>query len=323
MPAPGLPKHWFHALDHWLGRTALRWPGEGGGLVVLMFHSLFADQAELATQASIDPQQRTTVADLRVLVRALRGQGYQFVTPAQVLAGLPPRRRHAMLTFDDGYHNNLRALPVLHEFGVPAVFFITANHVLHHKCMWSDVLYRERTRQGAPLAQIRAEQEGLKHLRAPQIEQHLRQLFGPECLQPWGDLDRFLTPAELAEFARDPLVVIGNHTQDHAILTNYDPDGIRREVADCQRSLAELTGRLPDSIAYPNGNHSLLVRDICRELGLRLGIGVHRGKNYLPLRPGDELALLRHTYWGDRDLRAQVDDFRQDAPLWKLYQNWK
>jgi peptidoglycan/xylan/chitin deacetylase (PgdA/CDA1 family) len=323
MLSPGLPKRLFHALDDWLGRATLRWPGEGGGLVVLMFHSLFADQAELADQGSIDPQQRTTVADLRALVRAFQHFGYQFVTPAQVLAGLPPRQRHAMLTFDDGYHNNLRALPVLHECGVPAVFFITANHVLHNKCMWSDVLYRERTRLGVPLAQVRAEQESLKHLRAPQIEQHLQQLFGPGCLRPWGDLDRFLTPTELAELARDPLVVIGNHTQDHAILTNYDPAGIRREVAECQQSLVGLTGYRPDCIAYPNGNHSPQVRDICRELGLRLGIGVHRGKNYLPLRPGSELALLRHTFWGDRHLSAQVDDFRRDAPLWKLYQNWK
>jgi peptidoglycan/xylan/chitin deacetylase (PgdA/CDA1 family) len=315
--------NWLWTADRWLGRVLLHGRGEGGGLVVLMFHSLFADEAELASNSSIDPQQCTTVDHFRQVVQALQGYGYRFVTPAQVLAGLDHRHRHAMLTFDDGYFNNMRALPVLHECKVPAVFFITANHVLHNKCMWSDVLYRERMRQGYSLTQVRAEQESLKHLRSFEIEQQVKARFGDDCLQPWGNLDRFMTPAELREFATDEWVVIGNHTQDHAILTNYSPADIRREIGQCQQSLAGLTGKVPQCIAYPNGNYSPEVVSIGREIGLRLGIGVFQGKNYLPLTPGSEMALLRFTFWGNRDLRPQVEAFRQDAPLWKWYQNWK
>ena len=41
-----------------------------------------------------------------------------------------------MLTFDDGYYNNHLALPVLEEFDVPALFFISTNHVKQQKCFW-------------------------------------------------------------------------------------------------------------------------------------------------------------------------------------------
>ncbi len=312
-------KRAFFALDRGLGQAKLYAMGEGGGLITVMFHSLFADRAEIEL-GHIDPQQRTTVADFRAVVQCFQTLGYHFTTPAEVLAGLDPRRRYVMLTFDDGYFNNLRALPVLQAHCVPAVFFITANHVLHNKCMWSDVLYRERTHQGHSLAQIRAEQESLKHLRSFEIEQHLRSLFGQDSFQPLSDLDRFMTPAELRQFADNEWVVIGNHTQDHAILTNYTLADVRREVAACQQSLADITGSAPESIAYPNGNYSPEIVRVCQELGLRLGIGVFKGKNYLPLPQGGEMALLRFTFWGDRALPAQIATFRRDSPLWKWWQ---
>ncbi|MCU0450408.1 MAG: polysaccharide deacetylase family protein [Bernardetiaceae bacterium] len=311
----------LHSLDRWLGRARLRVAREGPGLITLLFHSLLDDDNPAAP--ALDPQQRTTSGFFREVVAHLAGLGYQFVRPAQIAAGLPPTGRYALLTFDDGYYNNRLALPILEEFAAPAVFYVVAGHVQANRCMWSDVVYRHRWRQGWPLARIRAEQEGLKHLRATELEAEVEHRFGPGCLQPWGNADRFFTPPELRQFAQHPLVEIGNHTQDHAILTNYEAEGVRQQVEACQQNLWQLTGRLPSSIAYPNGNFNPQVLAVCRQLGLTTGVGVWRGKNYLPLQSHQLLDLQRFTPVGDRPLAPQMAHFRADRPLWGLWRRWR
>ena len=45
---------------------------------------------------------------------------------------------------------------------------------------------------------------------------------------------------ELAAFAASPHVHLGNHTVDHAILTNEDEAGVDEQIRGCQRDLQEL-----------------------------------------------------------------------------------
>src|SRR5260370_33213581 len=75
-------------------------------------------------------------------------QGYSFVSPGQILGGLQPSGKYILLTFDDGYCNNLRALPVMEEFNAPAVFFISCDHVREGKAFWWDVVFREGRESG-------------------------------------------------------------------------------------------------------------------------------------------------------------------------------
>ncbi len=202
---------------------------ERNALITFLFHSLFRDEAEMARNL-IDPIQKTTVAHFRSLIRYYRDHGYQFITPDQLLAGLGPDGKYAMLTFDDGYFNNTLALPVLAEFDVPAVFFISTDHVLKNKCFWWDVLYRELSARGLSTRRIYRDGVGLKSRRTDRIEAELTEHFGPTAFEPRGDVDRPFTPDELRTFARDPHVYIGNHTADHAILTNYSPEEVRTQL---------------------------------------------------------------------------------------------
>ncbi|MEJ7665168.1 MAG: polysaccharide deacetylase family protein [Hymenobacter sp.] len=64
------------------------------------------------------------------------------MSPADVLRGLDPAGKYALITFDDGYFNNHLALPVLRRYGVPATFFISSHHVLSGQAFWWDVVYR-------------------------------------------------------------------------------------------------------------------------------------------------------------------------------------
>ena len=226
---------------------------ERGGLRAFLFHSLFRDEREIALH-QVDPLQRTTVAQFRAFIEYYLGHDYQFVSANDILGGLRPDGKYALISFDDGYFNNTRALPLLREYKVPAVFFISTNNVRENKSFWWDVLYRERHAQGATAQQIYRDCVGLKRKTTEEIEAELKHRFGADAFQPRGELDRPFTPAELRDFAREPHVHLGNHTANHAILTNYTPDEARSQIRAAQDSLAEMTGVRPTAIAYPNGS---------------------------------------------------------------------
>src|SRR4051812_22398653 len=240
------------AADAAVARAYLSLRREQNALMPFLFHSLFRDKREMDLNV-VEPLERTTVSHFRQFIEYYLEHGYRFVSPTDLLSGLAPDGKYAMITFDDGYFNNSLARPVLEEFKVPALFFISTNHVLQNKCYWWDVFYRERTTQGATRRQIYRETVALKGLRTEQIEAQLLARFGETALTPRCDVDRPFTPTELHDFAASPFVHLGNHTANHAILTNYTPDEVRQQVETAQTALQEMTGLVPTTIAYPNG----------------------------------------------------------------------
>jgi peptidoglycan/xylan/chitin deacetylase (PgdA/CDA1 family) len=285
-------------------------------LLIFVFHSLFESAEEIA-QGLIDPQQAVTAEMFRSLVADLRDHGYRFVSPDDIVAGLDPGERYALITFDDGYANNLRALLTLEEFQAPAVFFIASNYVLTGKPFWWDVLYRESHKRGQSGKKLEAARAALKRLRTCDAEEQVIAEFGSAAFHTVSDIDRPFTAAELATLASHPLVHIGNHTADHAILTNYPPAEVREQIQGAQEALQVLTGRVPAILAYPNGNVSRPVLEAVYEAGLRLGVTVRAGKNAIPSTHSKTRALLlkRYMLWGTRDLAAQCRVARSPLSL--------
>lgn len=283
---------------------------EGPGLITLLIHSLYRDHAE-AINGNQDPQQFVTVAHFRECIEAFLAAGYSFVGPAELNDPSPSASRRIMLTFDDGYFNNTRAVPVLEEFGVPATFFVSTGHVQQGKSFWWDAAYRHLAKAGLSETAMIARRRVWKRLRNHEIEAALLTAFGKECLRPIGDADRPMTPDELRDFSRARHVHIGNHTIDHAILPNYTPEEMRSQICGCQEALAAMTGSAPRIIAYPNGNYDPEVVKAAEAEGLTVGIGLGPFKN--PASGWDarrRMALGRFILWGDRDIAKQCRVFR-------------
>lgn len=286
---------------------------ERNALMSFLFHSLFRNEGEIE-QNLVDPLQRTTTRQFHDFIEYYLEHGYRFISPADLLTGLNPDEKYALITFDDGYFNNTLALPILKEFNVPAVCFISANHVRQNRCYWWDVQYRERIARGVPLHKIYDEAVSLKSLRNDQIEAKLIAEFGGDAFTPRGDIDRPFSPAELKEFAASPHVFLGNHTADHAILTNYTDDNIRQQVRTAQDALVEMTGIVPQAIAYPNGAQSDRIVGICQEEGLKVGFTVRPEKCGLPLDAAASglMRLGRFAPHGEAPIISQCRTYRSD-----------
>lgn len=296
---------------------------ERSALLAFFFHGLFQNDAEVDA-AWADPLEAMTVARFRQFVAYYLQHGYTFITPDDIVRGLDPHAKYVMATFDDGYANNQRALPILQEFKIPAVFYIATNYVQRQRSFWWDVVYRERIKRGSSVEAIQREQEWLKTKTYADIDQYIANTFGAQAFNPCSDVERPLTPTELRTFSQSPYVCVGNHTRDHAILTNYTAAEIYTQIADAQQALQTMTGKLPQSIAYPNGGFNAEVLRVVKQVGLKLGLTVIAQKNYLPLDLSNEgaLRLARFHLSRKRELLRQCALIRSDVWLYPKLRNF-
>jgi peptidoglycan/xylan/chitin deacetylase (PgdA/CDA1 family) len=311
----------LRSLDETTAALFLSSTNEEGALLSFLFHGLFSSNEEL--QAGVaDPQQGITVEMFRAFIIHFRESGYGFISPREILEGLSPTGKYVLITFDDGYFNNFRALPILEEFDVPAVFFISTDHVKQAKAFWWDVVFREAKKGGRTDREIGRIVAGYKKLRAEAVESELRKVFGKDALRPVSDLDRPFSSEELCHFSKYKHVYLGNHTRDHAVLTNYSGTEVREQICDAQDDIREMTGQTPTMIAYPYGRYSVEIENVALAAGLPLGVGVRPGRNRLPLEipAAQTMTLKRYTLWGNRGIEQQCRASRSGVSFYRLLQ---
>ncbi len=218
-----------------------------------------------------EPQQGITVEMFECFVEYFHRHCYTFVSPNEVAHGLDSNGKYVLVTFDDGYFSNTKALPVLERHGIPAALFVSTDHVLQGKAFWWDVVERESLKRRMPQSHVNQVHESLKRLRTADAEAFVQAEFGPRALRPVGDRDRPFTLPELREIAKHPLISLGNHTSNHDVLTNYSAAEIRAQIESAQEIIGSIVGKAPNFIAYPNGEISDVVLEAARSAGCSLG----------------------------------------------------
>lgn len=282
--------------------------GESAGLSTFLFHSIFKDEKEISKN-HINPQERMTVDLFRKFVEYFLENGYRFITPEAIKDGLHANgEKYGLVTFDDGYFNNTLILDILSEYKIPAVFFFSTAYISEGKKFWSDVVYNKRKQQGRNDIEILQELMRLKSLKIKEVESLLQKEFGEDCMKPLSDIDRPMTPAELASFSKHPYVHIGNHTHQHEILTNLSNEEVDEEFETSQHLLERFTGKKAWFISYPNGSFSEMIMKSAMQHGLTMGITTIMQKNKLPLHTNKQGQLLLDRFNPSSDL-AGKDNF--------------
>src|SRR5579871_1699399 len=251
-------------LDQNLAQSGLALSRSEGVLLSFVFHGLFDDRRDDDSEEAEGPQQGITVGMFESFVKYFHRHSYTFVSPNEIAHGLDSNAKYVLVTFDDGYFSNTKALPVLERHGIPAALFVSTDHVLQGKAFWWDVVERETLKRRMTQSQVNRVHESLKRLRTTDAEAFVQAEFGPRALRPLGDHDRPFTPAELRGIAKHPLISLGNHTSNHDILTNYGAKEIRAKIENAQEAIESIVGAMPNFIAYPNGEISPAVLEAAR-----------------------------------------------------------
>lgn len=179
-------------------------------------------------------------------------------------------RARAVVTFDDGYADNLHtAMPILAKRGIPATFFITSGFIETGHLFPSDGLDGYWTpgmippKAGSVLAPYANTSywSALKRLSAAP-EEEFWSVIGAlsaevrDRVLAEDPLRRPMTPSELTELAGLPGVTIGPHTYSHRRLTDLN---LAEALEDVERGAAYVRAlglSLVPFFAYPFGQKS-------------------------------------------------------------------
>lgn len=255
--------------DRWLRPVA-----RGSG-VILMFHHVRPEQPrDFAPNRLLEIAPTFLDATLHMLERS----GFDLVS----LDELPPRlqerrdaRPFAVLTFDDGYRDNVEhALPVLRRHGAPWTLFVTTDFADGKGRLWWLELERAVDRldrlqvalDGETIdlpcrtaAEKRAAFETVYWRLRAGPEERLRSVIarlGERAGLDFSALARDLCLGwdELRALADDPKVTFGAHTLTHPMLAKHDEAAARREIAMSKSLIEERLGRPVRHFAYPVGD---------------------------------------------------------------------
>ena len=184
--------------------------------------------------------------------------------------GLPPGA--VAVSFDDGYADNLRAVPSLERHGVPATVFVATGFVGGARPFWWEELLAL-----APDGELDRLQEKLRALPPDQLERSLSELRGRADASGRAAAPdrRPLDRGELERLAASELVEIGAHTRNHPSLAGMPGGVLGEEIEGSRSDLAEWLGAPPALFSYPFGMHGTTVRRAAREAGFEAAFGTY------------------------------------------------
>ncbi|MCS3939542.1 peptidoglycan/xylan/chitin deacetylase (PgdA/CDA1 family) [Salinibacter ruber] len=216
-----------------------------------------------------------------------------------------------LITFDDGYYNNLtEALPILEHFDTQAIIFVTTGFIdgsaypyeleLASVIQYHDALHIRSDAIPVDARTQDAEKKLYRQLRQPlKIEPHALRETTMERLADLNGYDRhhfqnvsFLSWEDIRKLDQHPLVTIGAHTDTHPVLTHRFPWTAYQEMRTSKRELEEVLDREIQHLSYPYGRNNVLVRTLARLAGFRWAFTTER-RCIEDLSTGNPMALPR------------------------------
>jgi peptidoglycan/xylan/chitin deacetylase (PgdA/CDA1 family) len=245
-------------------------------VVILMYHRVFETSSD-PWELCVSPKH---FADHLELLR----RDYPVLSLQQLLSALKTRqlpKRAVVLTFDDGYADNLwNAKPLLEKYELPATVFVTSGSLDSPNEFWWDdlerILLQPRklpkrlqlqiqgrwyewpiTSSGEREIAYMAIHQILQPLRASERDPIIAELFAWADVSPMGRPDyRPLTTDELIQLAQSEFIDIGAHAVTHPLLSSLSPEDQSAEIVSSRKKLEDIIGKRVDIFSYPYGDFS-------------------------------------------------------------------
>ncbi|MGE3245500.1 MAG: polysaccharide deacetylase family protein [Beijerinckiaceae bacterium] len=255
-------------------RVAARWTGGRGA--ILMFH-----RVRPWTGGAFAPNRLLEITPefLAETIETLLAQGFDILPLDAALArisqgGGAAAKRFAVLTFDDGYRDNLEfALPVLQRYRAPFTVYVAPGFADRTVGLWW-VELEEAVRRGGGRLDIGGRSFSLSDSNDSEKTESFNSLYwllralpehemraairtlAEQARVDWCALvaDACLGWEGLAELAADPLCTIGAHTMTHPMLAKLPEAEMRAEIAESRDAIERRLGVRPRHFAYPVGD---------------------------------------------------------------------
>lgn len=226
--------------------------------------------------------------------------------------------KEVVLTFDDGYKNNLTiAAPLLHEFGFPFTVFISTKHidngnrfatfigraiVMHPPLSVIDIPaigFKQTLSSNFQRKKVfKKLSYQLKHVDISTVNKVTEQLIGHLTNEEYQTLckrytaDAPMTWEEVSALQRDYDCTIGSHCLDHFICDSFQQEAeVVRQLSESKNVIEQKLGTPCHYLAYPNGNAHSIAIDAAGKAGYRMAFTTENRRMDYQLNP---LAMPRY-----------------------------
>lgn len=267
----------------------------GEGAIILRYHRI-AEPPHDPWPVCVSPRR----FDQQLEVMSRHGNVVPLGELTKALTEGRPFGRAIVLTFDDGYADNLYAAkPLLERHAAPATVFVTTGQIGSAREFWWDELERllvapsclpevleltigrrlHRWRFGGNL-----HPDGQDRKRRLQVYRELCRLLRPvPAPEQWQLLDdvrqwaqqepevrssrRALSADEVLALGRDGLIEIGAHSVTHPVLPVFDAGAQEEEIKQSKAACEALLERPVQAFAYPYGQYTPQTMALVRAAG--------------------------------------------------------
>jgi len=263
------------------------------GAIVLMYHSVAND----SHAQWIDPRNHVPhpIFDKQMNFLARRKKVISLAELiTQLRKGKTPDNETIVLTFDDGYLDNLTiAAPILEHYGLTATIFLPTGYIDRGETQWvdqayaafkfrknSDLIWGEKppTRYNLdePIHYDACYQAVCRSLlisspakRRILLDDLRNQLLPftkpPRLTMTWDDVFILMNRYKCFE--------IGTHSQEHTSMTTLSEHDASCELLGCLKRIKAVMGKAPRFFSFPYGRTSMHLRQLVAETGYEASCG--------------------------------------------------
>jgi peptidoglycan/xylan/chitin deacetylase (PgdA/CDA1 family) len=279
-------------------------------VVFLMYHGVIRDDEELESTTIVRE------SEFRRQLKYLK-ENYECLSIDEALNNCNGRKKPGVVvTFDDGYANNYTvALPLLDEFRIPAIVYVTTRNMCERTLLWSDRVWVAVKRSRVSEIDLTGISRSLKfyrlhgsgdewqyrvHLLTEDIKRAepskreqivnavIARLHAASGSSFEIDIENTiftpLTPLQLKELSSHPLITIGAHSHCHNLLNQIPLAQAKESIIQSKKILKEIIGQKIKHFSYPNGNLTPEIVQVLKDTGFMSAVTVPPGF----FRPGND-----------------------------------
>jgi len=216
-----------------------------------------------------------------------------------------------LLTFDDGYRNNLtEALPIVEKHGIPCLLFLTTAFIDGVTYPYEIELAKVVEEKDRLLVPTHTDPIELQETSDKQsLYDELRRRLKPKTdverkifMDRLSSQNRYkraemqseelLDWQEVITLSNHPLITIGAHTVSHVPLSDQSWNLALKEIQSSIHKIEKKVGVDVKHFSYPYGDSSFVVRQIARTLGVKYAFTTEK-RRLRNVNPINRLSLPR------------------------------